>query len=128
MQWTSGPPPSDAQWDDETVNPDAGEERPARQAVSQLCKPRHPEFYFESGDIVFVCEDTSFRVHSDLLSDNPQVFLDMLEQARSNGGHLSDGCPCVHSSDAVEDFATLLRVFYTSGCVCRAMGSFFVTR
>ena len=42
-------------------------------------------------------------------------------EARSNVEHLSDGCPCVHLSDTAEDFATLLRVFYTSGCVCLAI-------
>ena len=103
------------QSDDETVNWDAGEEHLATRIVSQLCKPKHSKLYFGSGDVVFVCEDTSFRVQSDLLSNNSQVFSDMLETARLNGEHLSDGCPCVHLSDAVEDFVTLLRVFYTSG-------------
>jgi len=99
------------------VQPDAGEEPSEGKTAPQLCKPRHPEFYFESGDIVFVCEDTSFRVQSDLLSNNSQVFADMLEPLRSSGERLSGGCPCVHLSDAAKDFATLLRVFYTPGCV-----------
>ena len=85
------------------------------QVASQLCKPKHPAFYFGSGDVVVVCEDTSFRVQSHLLSNNSQVFRDTLEPGHSNWEHLSDGCPCVHLSDAAEDFATLLRVFYTSG-------------
>ena len=111
---SGGVPTSGIQWDDETVNPDAVEERSANQP--QLCKPRHPRFYFGSGDIIFVCEDTSFRVQSDLLSNNSQVLSEMLEQARSIVEHRSDGCPCIHLPDAAEDFATLLRVFYTSGC------------
>ena len=45
----------------------------------------------------------------------------MVEQARSDGEHLSDGCPCVHLPDAAEDFATLLKAFYTTGCVCHVM-------
>ena len=96
---------------------DTGEEFPEEQATPRLCKPRHPMFYFRSGDVVFVCEDTSFRVQSDLLSCNSQVFSGMLERGRLDGVHLRDGCPCVHLSDAAEDFATLLRVFYTPGCV-----------
>lgn len=89
----------------------------AQQTVPQLCKPRHPNFYFGTGDVVFVCQDISFRVQSDLLSHNSQVFSDMLEPARLNGEHLSDGCPCVHLPDAADDFATLIKLFYTPGCV-----------
>ena len=96
----------DVQWDGETV---------IWGIVPQLCKPKHPKFYFESGDAIFVCENTSFRVQSDLLSNNSKVFSDMLESARSKGEHRSDGCPCIHLSDDAGDFATLLRVFYTSG-------------
>lgn len=103
---------------------DAGEEGPTRRTASQSCKPRHPKFYFGSGDVVFICEELSFRIHSELLSNNSSVFLETLKQARSNGEHLSDGCPCVHLSDAAEDFATLLKVFYTPGCVCRTMRLF----
>ncbi|KAF9652549.1 hypothetical protein BDM02DRAFT_2771353 [Thelephora ganbajun] len=121
-QWTSGrTSPSkessdDVQWDEETVNPDADEERhPTDQTAPQLCKPKHPEFYFGSGDVIFVCEGTSFRVQSDLLSNNSRVFSDMLKPASLNEEHLSDGCPCIHLSDAVDDFVILLRIFYTSG-------------
>ena len=89
-------------------------------------KPRHSEFYFGSGNVVFVCQDTSFRVQSDLLSKNSQVFRGMLRPARLKGEHLSDGCPCVHLPDGAEDFATLLRVFYTSGYVCHAIRTSFV--
>jgi len=129
-QWASGlAHPSkgsgDVQWDGETVIWGAGEERPAK-IVPRLCKPKHPKFYFGSGDAVFVCQDTSFRVQSDLLSNNSKVFSDLLESARSNGEHTSDGCPCIHLSDAAGDFATLLKVFYTSGCVCHTMCSLFV--
>jgi len=120
-QWDSGlahpSKGSSAQWDGETAIWDAGEERPTRQASLQICKPKHHRFYFGSGDAVFVCEDTSFRIQSDLLSHNSKVFSDMLESARSNREHMSDGCPCVHLSDAADDFSTFLRVFYTPGCV-----------
>ena len=102
-----------------------GEARSSMRFLPQLCKPKHPRFYFGSGDTVFVCGDTSFRVQSDLLSSNSQAFSEMLESTRSNGEHLSDGCPCIHLSDAADDFATLLRVFYTSGCVCHTMRSSF---
>ena len=98
------------------------------QTAPQLCKPKHPRFHFGSGDVVFVCEETSFRVQSDLLSSNSQVLSAMLVQVRSNVEHLSEGCPCVHLSDSAEDFGTLLRVFYTSGCVCYAMRLLFVLR
>ena len=115
----------DAQWDGETAIWDAGEEQPATQVAPQLCKPKHHKFYYGSGDAVFVCEDTSFRVQSDLLSSNSKVLSDLLESARSNREHLSDGCPCVHLSDAADDFVTLLRVFYTTGCVYRSTCSTF---
>ena len=86
-----------------------------QQVAPRLCKPKHSKFYFGSGNVIFICEDTSFRVQSDLLSSNSKVFSGMLRPARLKGEHLSDGCPCVHLSDTAEDFATLLRVFYTSG-------------
>jgi hypothetical protein len=106
-------------WDEETVHSGDDGEPPAKEAVPQLCKPKHHKFYFGSGDVVFVCEETSFRVQSDILTNNSEVFLDMLKKERGNGDHLSDECPCIHLSDTSEDFATLLKVFYTSGCVCR---------
>jgi hypothetical protein len=109
--------PDDAVWDGETANCDADEGHPAKQTVSQPCKPKHPKFYFESGDVAFICQNISFRVQSDLLSNNSLVFSDILKPARLSGEHLSDGCPCVHLSDAPEDFVTLLKVFYTPGCV-----------
>ena len=115
----------DGQWDGETAIWDTSEEQPTRQVTPRLCKPKHHKFYFGSGDAVFVCEDTSFRVQSDVLSNNSKVLSDMLELARSNREHLSDGCPCVHLSDTVGDFATLLRVFYTTGYVCHTMHSPF---
>jgi len=102
----------DIQWDGETLK---SGEHPTKQIILQPCKPKHSEFYFGSGDVVFVCEDTSFRVQSDLLSKNSQAFSDMLKPARLNKEHLSDGCPCVHLPDAAKDFVTLLKVFYTSG-------------
>ena len=112
----------DAQWDNETAIWDAEEARLARQVVLKLCKPKHPKFYFGSGDTVFVCEDTSFRVQADLLSRGSGVLAVMLE---SNWEHLSDGCPCVHLSDTVDDFVTLLSVFYTSMYVSHTIRSSF---
>ena len=99
------------------MHSDDGEGHIANQTTSHLCKPRHHKFYFESGDLVFVCEETSFRVQSDILTNNSQVFSDMVRKARANGDHLSSGCPCLHLSNTAEDFATLLKVFYTSGYV-----------
>ena len=101
---------------------------PLQQIRPQLCKPRHSEFYFGSGNIVFVCGNTSFRVQSDLLSNNSQMFSDMLGPVRLAEGHLSDGCSCVHLPDSAEDFGTLLKVFYTPGYVCPAMCSLFAPR
>jgi hypothetical protein len=99
------------------VHSDDGEEHVPGHAASHLCKPKHHKYYFRSGDIVLVCEETSFRVQSDILTNNSEVFLRMLEKARANGDHRSDGCPCIHLTDAAADFATLLKVFYSSGCV-----------
>lgn len=99
------------------MHSDDDEERVPNHDASQLCKPKHRKFYFGSGDVVFVCEETSFRVQSDILTNNSKVFSGMLEKARADGDHLSDGYPCIHLTDAAEDFATLLKVFYTSGCV-----------
>ena len=116
----------DVQWDEETVHSDGGEGHIPNRAASQLCKPKHDKFYFESGDVIFVCEETSFRVQSDILTNNSKVFSDVLQKARADGDHLSNGCLCIHLMDTAGDFAILLKVFYTSGYVGGENHSLFV--
>jgi len=79
---------------------------------------RHDTFYFEDGNVEVVCGETVFRVHTTIISFSSPKLRDMLSPATPlNAG----GCPRFVFTDFPEDFAVLLKMIYTPGCVLHSL-------
>jgi len=78
---------------------------------------RHDTFYFEDGNVEIVCGDTVFRVHSTVVSFSSPKLRDMLSPMALHNAPMPKGCPRVVFKDSAEDFAALLKIIYTPGCV-----------
>ncbi|TDL16720.1 hypothetical protein BD410DRAFT_689424, partial [Rickenella mellea] len=78
-------------------------------------RKRHPKLWFKDGDIIFTTNATIFRVHRGVLSMHASVFADMFSLPYPNSDNVNptfDGLPVVEVSDADDDFAHLLHLFY----------------
>ena len=78
---------------------------------------RHDTFYFEDGNVEIMCGDTVFRVHSTVISFASTKLRDVFSQLPHIRPQTLGGCPRIILDDGVEDFATLLKMIYTPGCV-----------
>ena len=77
---------------------------------------RHETFYLEDGNVEVVCGHTIFRIHSTVVSFSSSKLRDMLSPYTLNAPMLG-GCPRVIFKDSADDFAVLLKMVYTPGCV-----------
>ena len=78
---------------------------------------RHDIFYFEDGNVEIVCDDTVFRVHSTIISFSSPKLRDMVSPTTLLDAPIPEGCPRIVFMDSAEDFAVLLKMIYTPGCV-----------
>jgi len=76
---------------------------------------RHETFYFEDGNVEFVCGHTLFRVHSTTISFSSQKLRDILSQPALLHVPVPEGCPRITVTDTAQDFAVLLKMIYTPG-------------
>ena len=79
--------------------------------------PTHETFYLEDGNVEIVCGHTIFKVHSPVLSFSSRNLRDMLSPSTLLNAPTPGGCPRVFFMDSAEDFAVLLEMIYTPGCV-----------
>jgi len=91
----------------------------SESSEEQMATPgRHDTFYFEDGNVEIVCGDTVFRVHSTVVSFSSSKLRDMLSpMTLLNAPAVPKGCPRVVFNDSPKDFAVLLKMIYTPGCV-----------
>lgn len=71
---------------------------------------RHPEIWYDDGNIVLIAGATAFRIYRGLLAGQSTVFSDMFSSSISNPDEMFDGCPVVHLSDSPHDLAHLLHL------------------
>ncbi|KAJ6581602.1 hypothetical protein B0H19DRAFT_866939, partial [Mycena capillaripes] len=71
---------------------------------------RAQDIWYVDGSVVIQSEDTQFRVHWGVLSQNSPFFRDMQRLTQHSDGDQPtvDGCPVVELHDAVEDVNHLL--------------------
>jgi hypothetical protein len=71
---------------------------------------RHPELYMPDGTMVFLTNNTLFRVYPGLLSKHSEVFRGMnsLSDCQPPNSETYDGCPLVRLTDDAEDLAFFL--------------------
>ena len=77
--------------------------------------PGHDTFYFEDGNVEIVCGDTTFRVHSTIVSFSSSELRKILSRPALLEAPTPEGCPRITISDSAEDFAMLLKMIYTPG-------------
>ncbi|KAF8516077.1 hypothetical protein JB92DRAFT_2810425 [Gautieria morchelliformis] len=67
----------------------------------------HPELYMPDGTMLFLADNTLFRVYPGLLSKHSEVFSGMasLSQCQPPNSETYDGCPVVRLTDDAEDLA-----------------------
>jgi hypothetical protein len=72
----------------------------------------HDTFYLEDGNVEVLCDNILFRVHSSVLSFHSPMLGQMFAKVNLATAESPNGCPRIPSSDAVTDFATLLKIAY----------------
>ena len=82
----------------------------AASSSGTLQLERHPEIWFNDGNIVLVARSTAFRIYRGLLASQSDVFSDTFASSTSSPDETFDGCPVVHLSDSPSDLVHLLRV------------------
>ena len=80
-----------------------------RQVASQ------DAFYFEDGNVEIACGDTTFRVHSTIVSFSSSQLREILSQPALLNAPTPEGRPRITVSDSAGDFAMLLKMIYTPG-------------
>jgi hypothetical protein len=73
---------------------------------------RHPNFYFDDGNILLLVEPVLYRLHRSILSRHSNVFLDMLGQGEGSEEGKNDENPVRLSSVTNEEFERLLWLAY----------------
>ena len=78
----------------------------------------HPCLYFKDGNLVLVADDTSFRVHDRVLSQNSVLLRNMIvagsQPSPTDCEKFIEGCPVVRLDDTAEDVAVVLTIMYQS--------------
>ena len=77
----------------------------------------HQTFYLEDGNVEVLCGNILFRVHTTILSFHSPALRRMFAQTNLTTAESPNGCPRIQSSDASNDFATLLKMIYLPGYV-----------
>jgi len=78
---------------------------------------RHETFYLEDGNVEVVCGRKIFRIHPPIVSFSSSKLRDMLSPSTLLDAPMPEGCPQIIFKDSAEDFAVLLKMIYTPGCV-----------
>ncbi|PIL26537.1 hypothetical protein GSI_12295 [Ganoderma sinense ZZ0214-1] len=72
---------------------------------------RHPEFWFDDGNIILITpKSMGFRIFRGLLAAQSTVFADMFASSSASADETFDGCPVVHVTDSHHDLVYLFRV------------------
>ncbi|RPD69734.1 hypothetical protein L226DRAFT_442891, partial [Lentinus tigrinus ALCF2SS1-7] len=87
-----------------------------------------PDLWFDDGNVVFIAQQTGFRVHRGALSRHSETFRNMFSvpQPANCESQASfeemDGCPVVRVTDTSYDFKHLLRAVYDGASVFPGVG------
>jgi len=90
---------------------------PTESDDDERISTRHETFYLEDGNVEVVCGRKIFRIHSPIVSFSSPKLRDMLSPSTLLDAPMPEGCPRITLKDSAEDFAVLLKMIYTPGCV-----------
>ena len=119
---------SDDEFHIDTANSDIPDDEPrANPAIAGMSDDElatdptavtpHQTFYLEDGNVEVLCGNILFRVHTTILSFHSPALRRMFAQTNLTTAESPNGCPRIQSSDASNDFATLLKMIYLPGYV-----------
>lgn len=75
----------------------------------------HERFYLPDGNLLIICEETVFRVHTGLLTLNSRILREKLAPLKLIEAEQYEGCPCIYLPDKSHEFYVLLMVIYHPG-------------
>ena len=84
-----------------------------RPRVTPSEPERHPQLWFDDGNIVLRAQDVVFRVHRSMLSRHSEVFEGLFALCQPSEDELYDGIPMVELHDTSNELADLLNGIYT---------------
>lgn len=95
---------------------DSDPEPPEDEGLWQL-RPNYDrsDLWLEDGNVIFVAENTAFRVHRSILSKYSEVFRDMFSIPQPADAEMLEGCPVVHLQDTKNDVAHVLSALFDTG-------------
>ena len=76
---------------------------------------KHPNLWFDDGNVVLIAENTGFRVYRGLLARYSEIFRDMflLPQSEATAAETYESCPVVRmSEDGAEEWERVLGVLH----------------
>ena len=82
----------------------------APSPLSLIHLDRHPELWFDDGNIVLIAQQTGFRFFRGLLASQSTFIADMFASATSQADETLSGCSVVRLTDSHLDLAYLHRV------------------
>lgn len=86
---------------------------PAKRQRTEDAPITRSDIWFTDGSVVLQAQNTQFRVHWGVLTQNSSFFRDMQALPQGNIDQPTvDGCPLVELHDAVEDVKHLLTILY----------------
>ena len=74
---------------------------------------KHPDLWFDDGNVVLVAENTAFRLYRGLLTRQSEIFRDMflMPQSEAIATETYEGCPVVRmTGDGAEEWVDVLRI------------------
>ncbi|PIL26498.1 hypothetical protein GSI_12256 [Ganoderma sinense ZZ0214-1] len=71
---------------------------------------RHPEIWYDDGNLVLVAGQTAFRIYRGLIAGQSTIFSDLFSSSSSSPDETFEGCPVIHLSDSPQDLVHFLRV------------------
>ncbi|KAI0321607.1 hypothetical protein OF83DRAFT_1050985, partial [Amylostereum chailletii] len=72
----------------------------------------HPDFWFQDGSIILMCDPFGFRLHPSILSLHSTVFRDMFSVGSPSGDETYDGCTVLRLQDDADDMYQTLKMLY----------------
>ena len=81
-------------------------------------RTRDSELWFDDGNIVFVAQQTAFRVHKSLFARHSEFFRDTFslpqptDPGSTEAAESIEGCPIVRVHESAADMGLLLKTMY----------------
>ncbi|PIL26499.1 hypothetical protein GSI_12257 [Ganoderma sinense ZZ0214-1] len=90
------------------ADPQSGPSASSSTSSSNL--RRHPEIWYDDGNLVLVAGQFAFRIYRGLIAGQSTVFSDLFASSTSSLDETFEECPVIHLFDSPQDLVHLLRI------------------